>query len=403
LRIDALKNQFYKTTYLQMKIRKIGPNKDLHDINNKKRNPYKIILFSIIILSTATFFSFKYFKTNTANVCLDTDTKVYNTYKDAVVLIKHRYGYFAKINGKEFQLTAQEAKEETVYGTGFFVDRDGKILTNSHVLQPWNSSDEDHEKTNTTIRNLRMKIASILTTDVSEDEYESFIENNWHAASAYNQNEGEGEGEGDYEESDEEPRESPAGEEFVSSSDTETDSSKVSTDIAASIPVKEYVSQDDIEVYVKTVDITVALHDSDEEWLSCEIQKISEDTNIDLGAIQLTDHITPESVSTFINLNNAVEDDTSLNPGQKAIMIGYPLGMDLARTNSGIKVQLYDGKISKESDGNKIQYSITSTHGASGAPVFNECGQLIAVNFSGVDQVQGFNFGIVAKHIHNFY
>ncbi len=76
--------------------------------------------------------------------------------------------------------------------------------------------------------------------------------------------------------------------------------------------------------------------------------------------------------------------------------------MDLAKTDSGIKVQLYDGKISKESDGNKIQYSITSTHGASGAPVFNECGQLIAVNFSGVDEVQGFNFGIVAKHIRNF-
>ncbi|MEZ0129306.1 serine protease, partial [Flavobacterium sp. LBUM151] len=96
------------------------------------------------------------------------------------------------------------------------------------------------------------------------------------------------------------------------------------------------------------------------------------------------------------------EDDASLNPGQKAIMVGYPLGMDLAQTNSGIKVQLYDGKISKESDGNKIQYSITSTHGASGAPVFNECGQLIAVNFSGVDEVQGFNFGIVAKHIRTF-
>jgi S1-C subfamily serine protease len=383
-----------------MKIRKIGPNKDLHDLNNKKRSPSKIILITIIILSTATFFGFKYFKTQATDVCLDSDTKVYNTYKKAVVLIKHRYGYFAKINGKEFQLTEQEAKEETVYGTGFFVDRDGKILTNGHVLQPWNSSDEEQEKANTTIRNLRMKIASILTTDVSEDEYESFIERNWQIATAYD--EGEGEGEGDYEETDEETREAPAGEEFISSSDTEADTSKVATDIAASIPVKEYVSKEDIEVYVKTVDIAVALHDSDEEWLSCEIQKISEDTNIDLGIVQLTDHKTPESVENIINLDNAVEDDTSLNPGQKAIMIGYPLGMDLAKTDSGIKVQLYDGKISKESDGNKIQYSITSTHGASGAPVFNECGQLIAVNFSGVDQVQGFNFGIVAKHIHSF-
>jgi len=380
-----------------MKIRKIGPNGDLQDINNKKRNPYKIILFTIIILSTA-FFGFKHFKNQATNVCLDSDTKVYNEYKDAVVLIKHRYGYFANIKGKEIQLTTEDAKEETVFGTGFFVDRDGKIITNSHVLQPWKSSNEEDEKTNTTIRNLRMKIASILTTDISEDEYESFIERNWKIASAYDENQGEG----DYEEGNEETNEEPAGEEFVSSNDTEVDTSRAATDIAASIPVKEYVSKEDIEVYVKTVDITVALHNSDDQWLSCEIEKISEDTNIDLGLVQLTDHTTPESVVNIINLDNAVEDDASLNPGQKAIMIGYPLGMDLAKTDSGIKVQLYDGKISKESDGNKIQYSITSTHGASGAPVFNECGQLIAVNFSGVDQVQGINFGIVAKHIHNF-
>ncbi|WP_163409174.1 S1 family peptidase [Flavobacterium ajazii] len=381
-----------------MKIRKIGPNNDLHDANNNKKKVYKIILAAVIILSTATFFGFKYLKKEPASICLDSDTKVYNEYKEAVVLIKHSYGYFAKIKGKEIQLINEDAKEETVFGTGFFIDREGKILTNSHVLQPWNSSDEEQEKTNTVIRNLRLKIASILTTDISEEEYQSFIERNWKVASAYDESEGEGdyEGEGESEQTSEEP----AGEEFISSNDTETDTTN--TDIAAAIPVKEYVSKEDIEVYVKTVDIAVALHDSDDQWLSCEIEKISEDANIDLGTVRLTDHKTPESVVNIINLDNAVEDDTSLNPGQKAIMVGYPLGMDLAQTNSGIKVQLYDGKISKESDGNKIQYSITSTHGASGAPVFNECGQLIAVNFSGVDEVQGFNFGIVAKHISSF-
>ncbi|QDW19681.1 serine protease [Flavobacterium sp. KBS0721] len=377
-----------------MKIRKIGPNHDLHEINNKKRKPYKIIFFTLIILSTAAFFGFKYLKKPPVAICLDSDTKVYNEYKDAVVLIKHSYGYFAKIKGKEIQLINQDVKEETVFGTGFFVDREGKIMTNSHVLQPWNSSNEEQEKANTTIRNLKLKIASILTTDVSEDEYQSFIERNWKIASAYDESEGDYEGEG------EETSEEPAGEEFVSSNDTETDTA--TTDIAAAIPVKEYVSREDIEVYVKTVNIAVALHDSDEQWLSCEIEKVSEDTNIDLGIVRLIDHTTPQSVANIINLDNSVKDDASLNPGQKAIMVGYPLGMDLAKTDSGIKVQLYDGKISKESDGNKIQYSITSTHGASGAPVFNECGQLIAVNFSGVDEVQGFNFGIVAKHISTF-
>lgn len=379
-----------------MKIRKIAPNEDLETTITKKRNRYKFAIIAIVFLSTAAFFGFKYFKTETKTICLDTDTKVYDAYKDAVVLIKHRYGYFAKINGKEFQLTVEDAKEETIYGTGFFVDTNGNMITNKHVLQPWNSSDEESEKVNTSIRNLRMKIASIVTKEVSEDQYESFIATNWTNASvSYD----EGEGEGDYEETSEETTE-PAGEEFVSSDETTADTAAVATDIAASIPVKEYISIDDIEVFVKTLDIEVALHDSDSEWINCEIKNVSEDTAIDLGILQLADHKTPASVTNVIDLDNAVDDDKSLAPGQKAIMVGYPLGMDLAQTNSGIKVQLYNGQISKESDGNTIQYSITSTHGASGAPVFNECGQLIAVNFSGVDQVQGINFGIVAKHVH---
>ncbi|MBJ2126224.1 serine protease [Flavobacterium sp. IB48] len=380
-----------------MKIRKIAPNEDLETTVKKKRNRFKFVLIAIIVLSAAGFLGFKYFTPKKEAICLGTDTKIYDAYKDAVVLIKHRYGYFAKINGKEIQLNVEDAKEETIYGTGFFVDTEGDMITNRHVLQPWDSSDEESAKVNTTIRNLRMKVASILTTDVSENDYESFIDNNWsHASVSYD----EGEGDGEYEESGEETTES-AGEEFVSSNEAETDTAQVSTDIAASIPVKEYVPIENIEVYVKTVDIEVALHNSDSEWNSCEVKKVSDDTNVDLGLLQLVTHKTPQTVTNIISLDNIIDNDASLAPGQKAIMVGYPMGMDLAQTNSGIKVQLYNGQISKESDGNKIQYSITSTHGASGAPVFNECGQLIAVNFSGVDQVQGINFGIVAKHINS--
>lgn len=154
---------------------------------------------------------------------------------------------------------------------------------------------------------------------------------------------------------------------------------------------------------MKTVDISVALHNSAEEWLPCTIEKISEDPTVDLGVLQLATKETPNTVVNIINLDNAVTDDQTLRPGEKAVMIGYPLGEDLAQTISGIKVQLYNGQISKESDGTKIQYSVTSTNGASGSPVFNNCGQLIAVNFSGLEKVQGYNFGIIAKKIYSVY
>lgn len=367
----------------------------------KKKNGYKIAFFSlggIILLGGASYFGYQYYKNNQVepiveNVCLDTDTKIYDAYKDAVVMVKHRYAFVAKIKGKEVQLNIPEASEETLFGTAFFVDKKGNMISNSHVLQPWNSP-ENIDKINTDAANIRRKIASILTTDISEDGYETFLASNWgNASSEYNE-------EGGYHEGD---SEEGGGEEFINSNDVAVDSATTSDDIAASIPQKDYVSEDEIEVYMKTVDISVALHNSAEVWLPCTIEKISEDQSVDLGVLQLTTKETPNTVVNIINLDNAVTDDQSLRPGEKAVMIGYPLGEDLAQTISGIKVQLYNGQISKESDGTKIQYTVTSTHGASGAPIFNNCGSLIAVNFSGVEKVQGYNFGIIAKKIYSVY
>lgn len=377
------------------------PKETLPVTEKKKKNPYKIAFFSlggIILLGGASYFGYTYYKNHQVepiieNTCLDTDTKIYDAYKDAVVMVKHRYAFVAKIKGKEVQLNIPEATEETLFGTAFFVDKKGNMISNSHVLQPWNSP-ETIDKTNTDASNIRRKIASILTTDISEDGYETFIASNWgNASSEYGEEGGYEDGESDESE----------GEDFVSSNDVAVDSAATSADIAASIPQKDYVSEDQIEVYMKTVDISVALHNSAEEWLPCSIEKTSEDQSVDLGVLQLTTKETPNTVVNIINLENAVLFDENLCPGEKAVMIGYPLGEDLAQTVSGIKVQLYDGQISKESDGTKIQYSVTSTHGASGSPIFNNCGQLIAVNFSGVEKVQGFNFGIVAKQIHSVY
>ncbi|MCX8532458.1 S1 family peptidase [Chryseobacterium luquanense] len=377
------------------------PKENLPRPEKKKKNPYKIAFFSlggIILLGGASYFAYDYYKSHQVepiveNICLDSDTKIYDAYKDAVIMVKHRYAFFAKIKGKEIQLNIPEATEETLFGTAFFVDKQGNMISNSHVLQPW-ISPENSDKINTDASNIRRKIASILTTDISEDGYETFIASNWGNASSEYGEEG-GDNDGDSEEG--------GGEEFVSSNDGAVDSAATSGDIAASIPQKDYVSEDQIDVYMKTVDISVALHNSAEEWLPCTIEKVSEDSSVDLGVLQLATKETPNTVVNIINLSNAITDDQTLRPGEKAVMIGYPLGEDLAQTTSGIKVQLYNGQISKESDGTKIQYSVTSTHGASGSPIFNNCGQLIAVNFSGVEQVQGYNFGIIAKKIYTVY
>lgn len=86
------------------------PKESLPVTETTKRNPYKIAFFSlggIILLGGASYFGYQYYKDHQVepvveNVCLDTDTKIYDNYKDAVVMVKHRYAFVAKIKGKIF-------------------------------------------------------------------------------------------------------------------------------------------------------------------------------------------------------------------------------------------------------------------------------------------------------------
>jgi S1-C subfamily serine protease len=327
--------------------------------------------------------------------CLKNQTEIYEKYKDAVVLVKQTYAFEVSIKGsKPFVIEAVGSgnEQQTVTGTGFFVSENGKIVTNHHVAEPWKYG---NNKGNSE-KYITERIAAILPDSISEKEYKSFLEKNWNLYPD----------EGDYED----------GEGYQSKQDIDPVAIEVAdkiindtTLVAASTedqipdaltekPEIKYVSEGDIEVKGISIEISVALHGSSDSWLQCKVLKMAQDEDVDVAVLQLNSEKLPKSVSSIVDLNNAISDDTSIKPGTNAILIGYPMGMTLASTRKGIKVQVYQGQINKETDGVSLQYNVTSTHGASGSPVFNECGQLIAVNYAGYDEAQGYNFGIVAKH-----
>ena len=371
----------------------------LHLENNivsiKKRNKYKIPLIitgvvAIIIAGIVAFYTFFYNKSEISNVVL-TDSEIYEKYNNATVLVKHEFGCKVKISGTTFFINVPDAPLQTIYGTGVFIENNTTIITNRHVLLPW-TSDSQKESFEKTMRNVRMKIASILTTDIESNDFQSFIESNWDKGRISIGGEGEEGGE-------DEEGANDGGEEFVESSPQRNASDSLESaisdnDIASSIADKNYVSIDDIEVVMETVSISIAFHNSNDEWHNCSILSISEEPNVDLAKI-----VSEKSSTVFVSYDDIEQNDKLIVPGQKVFMLGFPLGEEFAKTDSGYKVQFYKGEVSRESDNFKIQYSIPSTQGASGAPVFNEFGKLIAINFGGIEKMENYNFGILAKYI----
>lgn len=376
---------------------KYSQNTPIEGTTAKPRRGKKILISAtillLVILGVFAYFKFLHNDSSKDTTCFEKDTEIYDYYKKAVVLIKHEYTYVVNINGTEFVLETEDFPMLKTYGTGFLVDSNGLIATNRHVLNPWDSEEKEEEATNRNLNNIRMKIASILTTEIKPEDYKSFIEINWSRGRIHF--EGQGDGDGDGEESSEEENSndsSEGGEEFISSNNF--DEEKAKEDIASTIEEKVYVSESDINVSVKTINLSVAFHGSEDTWHDCEIKKLSDDLAIDLGLIQ-----SGIRSDVYVSLDKFFNSDAALKPGEKVYMLGFPLGEDFAKSNTGLKVQFYKGEISRETDGSKIQYSIPSTGGASGSPVFNQCGELIAINYSGIDQVDNYTFGIVAKHL----
>ena len=96
---------------------------------------------------------------------------------------------------------------------------------------------------------------------------------------------------------------------------------------------------------------------------------------------------------------NLYNNETRNNEEIKLYMIGFNQGPTLALTNNGIKAQITQGYISQNTDNIKIMYSIPALQGSSGSPVVNQYGELVAINFAGINGTQGFNYGIRVERL----
>ena len=322
----------------------------------------------------------------------DIETKM----ESGVVLIQNESFYEIELsNGETLYFTSYDEENgitgiateldsvevETSYGTGFFISENGEIATNAHVVS---NTAEEKDMTRSMSKVLEA-LKQILVV-----AYQEYTEK-YNQAARYC--------------------------EFAYYSDEVS-----AADFYALRDIRDAIAQqlqefsdiydvlDDIDASQSTItyhnNVSIAYNNthvtSSTDFTDCVVTKV--DADHDLAILQLKDKKTPEDKYIF-----SVEDDDPFetyslfekigtDKNSKLFMMGFNLGPSLAVTKEGIKAQFNSGTVSQQTS-EHLMYSIPSLPGSSGSPVVNMKGQLVAINFAGLQNTQSFNYGIRVKYL----
>jgi len=345
------------------------------------------------------------------------DADLFNKFRKSVVLIsaktyyKVSYGengsetlYFPAIDtegyGTAYADEAQAKERSDIsYGTGFFINKEGMIATNLHVVANCSEmiSDIDFRDAITeSLSNQRDDVIKFLSFNVDE------LKRLHPGDSSYvNQTVPE-----------RFRNDPPLRYSYLREEDDDTSMTGLHKKIDSLIRLNSQlenaaISNFKIEIMVNDINITLDASTGNKETYPCDIVTLSQSKKVDLAIIQTKSKSLPEGISNEIDL-----EENDLNKyGSTSIpwdtvkvttplyLIGYNYGPEIAKTSSGIKVQLTKGQVTQESDELRVLYSIPALPGSSGSPVFNKQGKIVAVHYCGVIDGDNFNYGILSSHL----
>lgn len=350
--------------------------------------------------------------------------EIFSECSSGVVMVLNQYYYTIKMPGGvtfycsgvkdgELQdltddLSEIQKKKSTLFGTGFFFSKDGKILTNRHVVKP--VIDKTQMKgalqqvldTYTYFINMRLSeiydsISSLNAEIASQttpyyDDYGNYVDPQMYGGvdvSGLEQQVRNLQGEG-----------------------TQLETAKNSL---ATIDMSEVTidSQCSLGVAYNNTFVSGA-----KDFTKCVATKVSSDPNVDLAVIQLWGKQAPEKAHIFhfygekdpdnkweqliAVFSGKKEDEKAVKLQDELYMIGYNEGIQLANTSQGIQAQITSGQVSQNPDQFKILYTIPALPGSSGSPILNKQGDVVAVNYAGLSNTQSFNFGIPYWQVKTF-
>lgn len=327
--------------------------------------------------------------------CKISQDKLFETYQDAVVLIKHDFVYKLELGAggslstfyfkdqnaveadNEFNNlynSLEEAKKEpnVVYGTGFFMSKDGKIVTNKHVAYPWREEDSQKLKEKLVLQLGQMQTqANIQLTNIQSEltQLEMLIAAGMADMTVF------------------------AKKERLENATVKLRS--LST-IASTIQNLQ------IKVSVETTFIGYGKNNThvknNADYTEVVPIKVSDKDEIDLAILQTKDKKIPISEDNLIQIDEKVFEK-ELKVNENVFLIGYNYGPAIAKSTTGIQVQFTKGTITQKPTEYKVLHSIPMLQGSSGSPILNEYGKLVAINFAKVRDTDSFNYGILGKHL----
>lgn len=288
-------------------------------------------------------------------------------------------------NLEGFTTNKDSVKVLTGFGTGFFISEDGEIATNAHVVSNTVADKEVNKSIANVISALKEAIVAV---------YNDYNEKLKRAQVMY-----------DY------ANVSPdvSYEDFYKIKAIRDAIKEEMDEYAFYYNGLDKIRASDSEIKYHN-EVSIAYNDTyvtnANDFKSCVVTKTDKDN--DLAIIQLKDKKTPadryvfsvegedplEEYSWKEQLTKKISDDKN----SKLFMVSFNLGPQLALTKEGVKSQFNSGSVSQKTK-DRLMYSIPALPGSSGSPVVNLQGQLVAINFAGLNGTQNFNYGIRVKHL----
>lgn len=329
-----------------------------------------------------------------------TEKELEDTISSGVVLVQNQSYYEVVLSNGEsiyfstfdeegdldgLSLDKDSVEVSTTYGTGFFVSESGEIVTNSHVVSNVVADKEVNKQVGKIIEALKTMIG------MKYRDYEEKLETAQEAYDYANVNP-----EVTYEE-------------FFQIRDIRDAIKNEMEEYAQIYNNLDNIRASDSEIKYHN-EVSIAYNNTyvtnTKDFVPCVVTKT--DMEHDLAIIQLKNKSTPSGKYVFqldetdpletYGWREELEKRINKDKNSELFMTSFNLGPKLAITKEGIKSQFNHGSISQKTQ-EKLMYSIPTLPGSSGSPVVNLRGQLVAINYAGINGTQNFNYGVRVKFL----